>query len=134
VITGFSQVARSKEVSNYFKRGKDISLKQLEVFTDILHENDLPTSSFIWTSEVTDSTTAPFSDGMMMQMITTLIASGMSNYGMAMSMNARRDLSVIYTRLLAEVGQYADDGAEIIIKNGWMEQPPIALDRKDLTK
>lgn len=134
VITGFSQVAQSKEVRKFFERGREIAGKQLDVFSKLLQADYLPTSSKIWTSEVTNSTTAPFSDKMMMQLITTLISSGMSSYGSAMAMSARRDLGVQYTRLLAEVAQFADDGAEIIIKNGWMEQPPIAADRKKLAK
>lgn len=35
---------------------------------------------------------------------------------------------------LAEVGHYAQDGAEIMVENGWMEQPPKAPNRKDLTR
>jgi len=88
----------------------------------------------IWTSEVTDSKEPPFSDKLMLQMITSLIASGMSSYGKAMSVSPRRDLGVKYARLITEIGQYADDGAEIMIKNEWMEQPPISADRKDLAK
>lgn len=133
-ITGFSQVAQSKEVRKYFERGRDIARKQIEVFSNILLDDNLPSSSLIWTSEVSDSKIAPFTDKLMMQMITVLIASGMSSYGTAMSMSARKDLGVHYTRLLAEIALYANDGAEILIKNGWMEQPPIAVDRKDLAK
>lgn len=134
VITGFSQVAQSKEVRKFFERRREIAGKTVDIFSSILHDHYLPTSSMIWTSEVTDSTEAPFSDKLMMKMITTLISSGMSSYGLAMSMSARRDLGAKYARLLTEVAQYADDGAEIIIKNGWMEQPPIAANRKDLAK
>src|SRR5699024_5796520 len=134
VITGFSRVAQAKEVRKFFERGREIAGKTVDIFSKILHENYLPSSSMIWTSEVTDSTKAPFSDKLMMKMITTLIASGMSSYGSAMSMSQRRDLGVHYTRLIAEIAQYADDGAEIMIKNGWMEQLPIAADRKDLAK
>ena len=134
VITGFSQVAQSKEVRKYFIRGQELARKTVEIFTDILHDDYLPNSTLLWTSEVTDSTDAPFSDKLMMKVITTLIGSGMRSYGTAMSMSPRRDLGVKYARLLTEVAQYADDGVEIIIKNGWLEQPPIAADRKGLAK
>lgn len=134
VITGFSQVAQTKEVKKYFLRGKDIAEKQIEIFMGILHDHDLPTSSTIWTSEVTNSTVAPYSDKLMMQMITTLISSGIQSYGTAMSMSMRKDLGAIYSRLIGEVALYAEDGAEILIKNGWMEQPPMAIDRKKLAK
>ncbi|MEW9673695.1 DUF3231 family protein, partial [Ammoniphilus sp. 3BR4] len=31
-----------------------------------------------------------------------------------------------------EVGQYAEDGVNIMIDNGWMEQPPTAPSRDEL--
>src|SRR5690625_1155209 len=80
VITGFSQVAQSKEVRKFFERGRDIAVKSVDVFSKLLNEYYLPTSTKIWTSEVTDSKEPPFSDKLMLQMITSLIASGMSSY------------------------------------------------------
>jgi hypothetical protein len=35
---------------------------------------------------------------------------------------------------LAEVGQYAEDGANLLIKHGWMEQPPQSVDSNELIK
>jgi hypothetical protein len=34
--------------------------------------------------------------------------------------------------LMAEVTQYAEDGAAIVIENGWMEIPPRAAERREL--
>lgn len=132
VITAFSQVAKSKEVRKFFKRGSGIAKKHLEVFTSKLHENELPNSSILLTAEVTDSTVSPFSDKLMTILITSLITAGIGGYGLSLSISPRRDLSVDYTRLMAEIATYSDDGAELLIKNGWMEKPPIAADRKGL--
>ncbi len=134
VITGFSQVAKTKEVRQYFERGRDIARKHLDIFSDILKEDNLPDGSRLMTSEVTESNIAPFSDKMMLGMITTLIATGMGQYGASMSLSPRRDLGAHYARLSAEIATYADDGANIMIAHGWMEQPPIAADRKRLAK
>lgn len=134
VTTAFSQVAKSKEVRRFFERGREISGKQYEIFSKILAEEYLPNSATLLTSEVADSTEAPFSDKLMMIFITVLISAGISGYGAAMSQSARRDLGAMYSRLMAEVAAYSDDGAEILIKNGWMEQPPIAANRKNLAK
>lgn len=134
VITAFSQVAKSKKVRQFFERGRDISRKHFEVFASILHDDYLSDGTFVMTSEVTDSTEAPFSDKLMMSFITTLIASSIGEYGASMSTSPRRDLGVQYTRLMAEITTYSDDGAEILIENGWMEQPPMAANRKDLAK
>ena len=134
LVAGFAQVAQSKEVRKYFERGRDIATKQLEVFTSILNEEYISDGARILTSEVTNSTTAPFSDKLMMFLVTTLIASGMGQYGTSMSVSPRHDLGVHYARLMAEIGKYANKGANILIDNEWMEQPPIAADRKKLAK
>lgn len=134
VITGFSQVAKSKEVRRYFERGREISQKHLEVFSSILNENHLPQGALLATSEVTESTIAPFSDKMMMFLVSTLIASGIGQYGVSLAASPRHDLGAHYVRLTAEIANYANDGANIMINNGWMEQPPIAADRKSLAK
>ncbi|EQB37018.1 hypothetical protein M948_11370 [Virgibacillus sp. CM-4] len=134
LITGFSQVAASKEVRKFFERGRDISGKHFEIFTSILHEEFLSESALLLTSEVTDSTVAPFSDRLMMTFVSNLIASSMGQYGVALSSSPRHDLSVHYSRLIAEVGKYANEGNKILIKNGWLEQPPMAADRRDLAK
>jgi hypothetical protein len=38
----------------------------------------------------------------------------------------------MYMRSLAEMLAYVEDGANILIDNGWMEEPPKAADRADL--
>lgn len=134
VITGFSQVAKLKEVRRFFERGRDISGKHLHVFGKVLYEDYLSESALLLTSEVTDSTESPFSDKLMMNFITALIGTSIGQYGMAMSMSPRHDLSLMYTHLIAEIGKYCNDGANLLIENGWMEQPPMAANRKHLAK
>ncbi|MGZ4161378.1 MAG: DUF3231 family protein [Neobacillus sp.] len=62
---------------------------------------------------------------------------GMGYYvesGAALSVNSRRDLGVHYIRLNLELLQFAEDGGKLMIKNGWLEQPPTASDRDSLVK
>ncbi|GAM12495.1 hypothetical protein SAMD00020551_0630 [Mesobacillus selenatarsenatis SF-1] len=40
----------------------------------------------------------------------------------------------MYNRLSVEVQMYSEDGANIMIKNGWFEQPPMASDRDELIR
>lgn len=134
IIAGFSQVAKFKDVRRFFERGREISGKHLEIFSSILHENYLSDSALILTSEVTDSTIAPYSDKLMTALVTVLNASGIGQYGTAMSASPRHDLGSQYTRLSAEIAHFSDDGTNIMIKNGWLEQPPISANRKDLAK
>lgn len=134
IITGFSQVAKDKKVRKYFEQGLEIAGKHLEVFSSLLNEDYLSQGTMNLTSEVTDSTVAPFSDKLMMYHISALIASGIGQYGISMSMSPRHDIGVKYSRLLMELFKYTNEGAKIMINNAWMEQPPEAADRKDLAK
>src|SRR5699024_9578937 len=113
---------------------REIAGKHLEVFSSILSNNYLSEGTLNLTSEVTDSTVSPFSDKLMLYHITALIASGVGQYGASMSVSPRRDLGEKYARLSAEIALYAEDGANIMINKGWMEQPPKAADRKELAK
>nr|WP_276519695.1 DUF3231 family protein [Bacillus infantis] len=66
--------------------------------------------------------------------VNLMSASGIGNYGTALSASPRRDIAGDYSRLLAEVGLYAEDGLQILIKHGWLERPPHAADRNELVK
>ncbi|MFD2924000.1 DUF3231 family protein [Halobacillus naozhouensis] len=132
-MIGFSQVAKSKEVRKFLVRGKEIAAKHCEVFGSKMKEDDIPIP-MTWETEVTDSITYTFSDKIMMFYSTALIGLSVGYYGTAMAMSPRRDLGVMYTRLIAEILKYAEDGAKIMIKHGWMEEPPRALDRDELAK
>ncbi|QOR67850.1 DUF3231 family protein [Cytobacillus suaedae] len=130
---GFSQVAVSAEIRDYFLRGAALCEKQNEVLGSILASEHLPIPASI-SSEITASTTPPFSDKLMLFHIVSLISVALGYYGAAVSVCQRRDLSAHFVRLMAEIGQYAEDGANLLIKNGWLEQPPTVTDRESLAK
>ena len=134
IIQGFSQVAQNKEVRKYFERGREISKKHLKIFSTLLEENYLSQGAINLMAEVTDSSVSPFSDKLMLFHIAALSASGIGQYGISMSTSPRHDLGVLYARLAAELLNYSDDGANIMIKHGWMEEPPQSADRKKLSK
>ncbi len=131
LLMGFGQVAKSKEVQKYMMRGKDISSKHIEVFSSTLGKEDipapLPSDTF-----VTDSTTPPFSDKLMMFHTVTLNGAGIGNYGAAIAVSLRSDISADYIRLIGEVGKYAQDGVKIMIDNEWLEQPPQVINHEKL--
>ena len=129
----FSQVAKSAEIRDYFIRGIAVCEKQNEVLGSILVEEHLSPPRF-WASEVTNSSEAPFSDKLMLFQIVSLVSVALGYNGAAMSVSQRKDLSLQYIRLMAEMGQYAEDGANLLIKNGWLEQPPTIDDREAIAK
>lgn len=133
LIMGFSQVAKSEEIREYFIRGNDLSRKIYDDLRMILEESMLPTP-MTWDTDVKDTTTSPFSDKLMMFLITALTAISTGNMGGSLALCLRRDLAAKYTNLIKDVGLFAEDGLNIMIKKGWLERPPHAMDREHLSK
>ncbi|MEN2768047.1 DUF3231 family protein [Ornithinibacillus xuwenensis] len=130
-LISFSQVAKSKEVRQFMQRGKEIAEKHVEVLGSILRENELP-APMSWNAEITENTSFVFSDKLMMFQITALVGIGIGNYGLSLATSHRRDLVAQYTRLTTEIMKYSEDGANIMISNGWLEEPPRESDRQEL--
>jgi hypothetical protein len=128
---GFGQVAQSKEVREHIKRGLGIANKHIEIFETVYHEEHLNFPNSLQ-SMITNSTTSPFSDKYLLYQIQLSTQLTISYYGSALSVNARRDLGAHYLRLTLELLQFAEDGGKLMIKNGWLEQPPTASDRDSL--
>ncbi|MDQ0300241.1 hypothetical protein J2S78_002688 [Salibacterium salarium] len=134
MLTGFSQVVKSKEVKNYIIRGIEIAKKHVNIFRSILEENHVPTPMGS-DSMVTDSANvSPFSDKLIMYHVTGMTTLGIGFYGLSISTNIRRDLSVHYTRLTAEIALYSEDGATLMIDNEWLEEPPRMVNRDELVR
>jgi hypothetical protein len=132
-LSGFSQVAKSREVNEFFIKGINIAKKHIKLFGLKLDESDLPVA-MTWGSEVTDSTSQTFSDKLMMFFTTGMISLSIGFYGTAIAQSPRADIGIMYSRLSMEVQLYSEDGANIMINNGWMEQPPLAADRGNLAR
>ncbi|MUG71246.1 DUF3231 family protein [Paenibacillus validus] len=54
--------------------------------------------------------------------------------GLALGVSMRRDINTNYYRLMLEVSKFAENGAEIMMNNRWLEKPPSAVDRKALAR
>lgn len=131
VLSGFAQVARTPEVKAFMQRGEHIAEKHLEIFSGLLEKESLPTNPTL-VHTVTPSTTAPFSEKLMLYHKIDMFAMRIRSYANSMAVSARHDLAAVYARLMVEVGQYAEDGATLLINAGWMEGPPEAADRAAL--
>jgi hypothetical protein len=123
ILIGFSQVAKASDVIKYFTRAKEIGEKHCEIFNSYLKEYNFLDPIF-WDSQVTENTHHVFSDKLLMFVVSTLTAASMGFYGLALGTSFRRDLGTVYNRLLLETQLLAEDGANIMIENGWLESPP----------
>jgi hypothetical protein len=133
IALSFAQTSPTKEVQEFMLRGKDISNKHIKLFTSVLVESDIsaPGSPDLCISE---STTQTFSDKLIMFHMSLLSAAGTGNYAAAAAASQRSDLAINYERLSFEIAEYAKSGADIMIQNSWLEQPPGTKDREKLAK
>lgn len=131
MMMAFAQVSKNEDVKQFLIKGKEIASKHMKKFSSILIDEDL-SAPMGWDAHVTDSTIAPFSEKLMMFQTTYMIAVGIGNYGMAAGTCQRLDVSATFARLAAELALYAEDGANILIKHAWLEEPPKSVDRNKL--
>ncbi|NPV89650.1 MAG: DUF3231 family protein [Firmicutes bacterium] len=134
LLTGFRQTARSSEVRSYMERGLKLASKYIKLFGDKLREGDI-SSPMHWDAygNVTESTVPSFSDKLMMFHTVLLNAFGIANYGVSLSSSMRSDVVTTYAAIIPEVASYTEDGINIMIDNGWFEEPPRVLDRDKLS-
>ena len=131
ISTGFGQVSIDKKVSDYFFEGKDIETEKIRELTGLLTNEGIPIPS-ISDSFVTDSIISPFSDKLMMSHSAMISSSRISSLGMAMADTVRSDLETKYMKYLAKIMMYNKKGANIMIDNKWLEQPPQAIKHENL--
>lgn len=133
LCTSFAQTSRSKAVQEFMLRGKEIAKKHIKIFVDILMDDDID-APHVPDVAVSESTQKTFSDKLMMFHISLLMQAGIGNYATAAAASQRSDLMVNYERLSLEVAAYSKSGADIMIENGWLEQPPGTKKRDKLVK
>lgn len=131
LVIGFGQVARSEKVRQYMERGKKINQKHIDLMSEKLSKDDLPSPSLI-DHLVTRSTVPPFSDKLMVYHKIDMFSMKIREYANGSSLNGRKDIGVLFAKCQLDVTLYVEDGANIMIDQGWMEQPPEAVDREKL--
>ncbi len=132
LIIGFSQGAQDKKVRKFLERGRNINKKHIEMLSKKLNEDNLPSPSLL-DHMVTSSTIPPFSDKLMVIHKMDMFSMKLREYAKGASVNGRRDIGALYARFLMDVSLYVEDAANIMIEHGWMEQPPITVNRNKLS-
>jgi hypothetical protein len=131
LLIGFSQVAKDEKIREFFIRGKEMTNKHIEISSQQLHKDNLPSPPLL-DDLVSESTFSPFSDKLMLAHKVEMFSMKIRTVGNAISLNGRRDLGAMYSKFSTDIGLYVEDAANIMIDNGWMEQPPKAADRDNL--
>ncbi|NPV90914.1 MAG: DUF3231 family protein [Firmicutes bacterium] len=131
LLMGFRQAARSDQVGKYLERGINLCNKYMEAFSSALKQENIP-AAICWDTIVTDSTTPPFSDKLMMFKTSYINSAFLVSYTTFFATSPRHDLSAIFMKAFTEVADYAQDGLNIMIDNGWYEEPARTVDRREL--
>jgi hypothetical protein len=121
------------EVKKHFSKGAELAKSIIKELSEILLHDDIQTPMTAG-GNITRSTAAPFSDKLMMY-CTGLFCSfslGSNAFGTAFSL--RHDLPAKVSVFMKDIFEYAHEGATLMIRNGWMEEPPQMVDRKELIK
>ncbi|PZD96500.1 sugar isomerase [Paenibacillus sambharensis] len=133
LLTAFIQVTKDEVIQQYLIKGKELAHKQIQYLNGTLIKEDL-IGSIMVNSEVTTSTVSPFSDRLILNLVTMLNTQGINFIGHALSVSTRIDLNCEYLKLIPEILQYGKDGADILIARGWLEEPPHAPNRRELAR
>jgi len=129
IILGFAQVAKDKKVKAYLSKGNDVLDKEIDRWSSILKDEDLP-APMLWRSEVTDSTESPFSDRLMLFHLMFSITYSITANGFALGNCTRTDLVSGFSKAVLDLGIYGKEGLDLMIEKGWLEEIPPTADRK----
>ncbi|WP_028782965.1 DUF3231 family protein [Thalassobacillus devorans] len=133
LMTGFAQTAQNHEAAKIFLDGKELAKKIVSKISDAMRQSDIHTPS-MWAGTATDSTHAPFSDKMMMYQTSVFSSFGLTSNAIGSAFSLRSDLPLKLAKIAQDTFSFAKNSGQVMIKNGWMEEPPQAQDRKKLAK
>ncbi|SDI43479.1 Protein of unknown function [Alteribacillus persepolensis] len=129
----FSQVTQSKEVRKFLKASQKASDEQIQSLGKILHQDNLPVPTS-WETEVTTSQDAPFSDKLMLYHIGFLLQTAQAYHGTGLAVAMRTDLVMNYEKIILKNLMVTKDWFDLMTKYKWLEQPPLAPNRKKMAK
>jgi hypothetical protein len=131
LLTGFAQVAKDTAVKKYFSKGMELGKKNFDKLNDVLLASDIPPSC-TWAGIITESTETPFSDKLMMYIVSILSTTPLSYSALGTSFSFRNDLPLLLAGIAKDLFSYAKEAGKLMIEHKWMEEPPQMEDRSQL--
>ncbi|SFB11646.1 MULTISPECIES: DUF3231 family protein [unclassified Bacillus (in: firmicutes)] len=130
---GFSQVTESKEVRKFLEELDKTADENLQALSKILQKDNLPVPMSL-ESEVTTSKDSPFSEKLMLYHVGFLVQTAQVYYGTGLAGAMRTDIAVAYEKAVLKALGITKNWFDIMVKNKWLEQPPLAPNRKELAR
>lgn len=129
----FSQVAQTKEVREFLTDSEKTADKQIKTFAKIMQADNLPVPKS-WETEVTTSTDSPFSDKLMLYHMGFLFQAAQNYQGAGLASSMRSDLVATYEGTILKNIIVTKKWFNLMVKNKWLEQPPLAPNRTEIAK
>ncbi|HLR22460.1 MAG TPA: DUF3231 family protein [Pseudogracilibacillus sp.] len=131
MVTGFAQSAKQQDIRNFFSNGAELSKSIIKEISETFLEDSIqvPSSSG---GHATRSTIPPFSDKLMMYCTSIFCDFAMGGNSLGTAFSRRYDLAAKMMTFAKDIYEYANEGAKLMIKNGWMEEPPQMEERGNL--
>lgn len=127
----FSQVASNEDVRDFLLKNVKLAGKDADSFDQLIRQDNLAAPQR-WDDEITDSTASPFSDKLMMFHAAFLVNTALSYYGAAIGASLRSDIILNYKQVSNHALQAGAICYSIMVKYGWLEKQPQAIDRDAL--
>jgi hypothetical protein len=129
----FSQVAQTKEVRKFLTDSEKTADGQIKSFSKIMQTDNLPVPKS-WETEVTTSTDSPFSDKLMLYHIGFLFQAAQNYHGAGLASAMRTDLVAAYEGTILKNLVVTKKWYNLMVQNKWLEQPPLAPNRKEISE
>lgn len=129
----FSQVAMTEDVRKFMLKNVKLAGQDAESFNTKLLEDHLPIPEK-WDNEIEASTISPFSDKLMMFHAAFLVNTALSYYGASLGSSLRTDVVLMYKQVFNHAMQAGALCFNIMVKHGWMEKVPEAINREALAQ
>ncbi len=129
----FVQTAVEPVAKRYFETGRELARETVEMIRSIFMESDMNPASGP-AGRASESTTPVFSDKLMMYCTNIMTSFGLGGNALGTSFSLRSDLPLKLIALMTQVYHFAQAGGKLMIRHGWMEEPPQAENRRELIR
>lgn len=129
----FSQVTQSEDSRKFLLASQNTADGHIKDLASIMQADNLPVPTS-WETEITPSTDAPFSDKLMMYHMGFLFQVAQVYNGTALASAMRTDLVATFEKIILKNLTVTKNWFDIMIKNQWLEQPPLAPDRIEIAE
>lgn len=127
----FSQIAGTEDLRKFLTDAAQTADDHIQILSKKLKDDNLPVP-MSWETEITDSTDSPFSDKLIMHHTGFLYLTSQTYHGLGLAGSMRTDLVLDYERIILKDLSVTKKWFDLMVKYKWLEQPPIAPNRKEI--